>query len=203
VGLTGSRATWRSETPGCRDAISEAEVKGVEVRLTAAPEASWDVCRLLRDLGFEYLNCLSGVDWLSRMEVVYDLSSLRHANKVHLRVPVTRESPVLPTVTDIWRGANWHERECFDLFGVRFEGHPDLRRILLSEDWVGYPLRKDYSDERVVPYTDYGAEDKLPKAESAAAGAKAAAPVKPTAPPKPAAPPRNGTTGPGGPDTTG
>jgi NADH-quinone oxidoreductase subunit C len=192
------------------DAISEAEVRGVEIRLTAAPEASWDVCRLLRDLGFEYLNCLSGVDWLSRLEVVYDLSSLRHPNKVHLRVPVKRESPVLPTVTDIWHGANWHERECFDLFGVRFEGHPDLRRILLSEDWVGYPLRKDYSDERVVPYTDYGAEDKLPRAEGAAAGAKAAAPVKPAAPPKPAsteAKPavstRNGTTGPAGPDTIG
>ncbi len=187
-------------------AIGEAEVKGVEVRLTATPEASWEVCRLLRDLGFEYLNCLSGADWLSRLEVVYDLSSLRHPNKVHLRVPLTREGPVLRTVTDIWRGADWHERECFDLYGIRFDGHPDLRRILLPEDWVGFPLRKDYHDERIVPYTEYGAEEKAPKAE----GAKAVPAAKPAAPPKlattegkPAPAPRSGTTGPTGPDTTG
>ncbi len=191
------------------DAVGEAEVKGVELRLTATPEASWEVCRLLRQLDFEYLNCLSGVDWLSRLEVVYDLSSLRHPNKVHLRVPLKREGPVLRSVTDIWQGANWHERECFDLFGIRFEGHPDLRRILLSEDWVGYPLRKDYRDERVVPYTDYGTEDKLPKAEGAA-GAKAAPTGKPAAAPKPTAtqpkpapPAQPETAGPAGPDTIG
>ena len=180
-------------------AIGEAGVKGVEVRLTVTPEASWELCRLLRDLGFEYLNCLSGADWLSRLEVVYDLSSLHHPNKVHLRVPLTREDPVLRTVTDIWRGADWHERECFDLYGIRFEGHPDLRRILLPEDWVGFPLRKDYHDERIVPYTDYGAEEKLPRAEGAA-GAKAAPAAKPPAPPRPAAAPPGGEAGP---DKTG
>ncbi len=179
------------------DAISEAEVKGVEIRLTTAPDVSWRVCRLLRDLGFEYLNCLSGVDWLSRLEVVYDLSSLRHPHKVHLRVPLPREGPVLRSVTDIWCGANWHERECYDLFGVRFDGHPDLRRILLSEDWVGYPLRKDYQDERLVPYTDYGAEEK-----AAAAGAKAA-PAAKAAAPKPAAAPPSEKTGPAGPGAIG
>ncbi len=191
-------------------AIGEATVRGAEVRLTVTPEASWALCRLLRDLGFEYLNCLSGADWLSRLEVVYDLSSLRHPSKVHLRVPLPRENPVLRSVTDIWRGADWHERECFDLFGIRFEGHPDLRRILLPEDWVGFPLRKDYRDERIVPYTDYGAEGKLPpKAEGAAAGAKAAPAAKPPAPPKPAAnetkpaaAPPGGATGPTGSDTT-
>lgn len=167
------------------DAITESEVKGVEVRLTAKSEAGWNICRFLRDAGFEYLSCLSGADWMTRLEVVYDLSSLQHVNKVHLRVPVDRADPVVRSVTDIWRGANWHERECYDLFGVRFEAHPDHRRILLPEDWVGFPLRKDYADERLVPYTDYGMEEKLPKPEAEKGAPKAAEPVKPAAPPTP------------------
>jgi NADH-quinone oxidoreductase subunit C len=161
----------------CGDAITEGEVKGVEVRLTVRPEATWKLCRILRDAGFEYLNCISGADWVTHLEVVYDLSSLQHPNKVHLRVPVDRENPVLRTVTNIWRGANWHERECYDLFGVRFDEHPDLRRILLPEDWVGFPLRKDYTDERLVPYTEYGMEEK--------AGAKEAKSLKPPTPSHP------------------
>lgn len=168
------------------DAITEAEVKGVEVRLTVKPEKGWEACRLLRDVGFEYLNCLSGADWVTHLEVVYDLSSLVHPNKVHLRVPLPREEPIVRTVTDIWRAANWHERECFDLFGVHFDGHPDHRRILLPEDWVGFPLRKDYRDERLVPYTEYGAEEKAPKAEAGKAPAKAAKPLTPPTPPQPA-----------------
>ncbi len=168
------------------DAVTEGEVKGVEVRLTVKPEASWEACRFLRDVGFEYLNCLSGADWTIRLEVVYDLSSLQHPTKAHLRVPVDRTNPVVRTVTNIWRGANWHERECYDLFGVRFDGHPDHRRILLPEDWVGFPLRKDYTDERLVPYTDYGTEEKLPKAEAPKPGAKEAKPATPPMPPKPA-----------------
>ena len=168
------------------DAITQSEVKGVEVRLTVKPEQIWEVCRLLRGIGFEYLNCISGADWMTHLEVVYDLSSLQHPNKVHLRVPVDRDHPVVRTVTDIWRGANWHERECYDLFGVRFDGHPDLRRILLPEDWVGYPLRKDYTDERLVPYTDYGMEEKLAKAEGEKAAPKEAKSLQPPTPAKPA-----------------
>jgi NADH-quinone oxidoreductase subunit C len=168
------------------DAVTEGEVKGAEVRLTAKAEAGWEVCRVLRDVGFEYLNCVSGADWMTRLEVVYDLSSLQHPSKVHLRVPVNRDNPVIRTVTDIWRGANWHERECYDLFGVRFDGHPDHRRILLPEDWVGYPLRKDYADERLVPYTEYGMEEKLAKAEGEKGGPKEAKPLKPPTPPNPA-----------------
>jgi len=168
------------------DAVTEGEVKGIEIRLTVKPEASWEACRFLRDVGFEYLNCLSGVDWMSRLEVVYDLSSLQHPNKVHLRVPVDRANSVIRTVTNIWRGANWHERECYDLFGVRFDGHPDHRRILLPEDWVGFPLRKDYTDERLVPYTDYGTEEKLPKPEAAPSAPRPATAAKAAAPPRPA-----------------
>jgi len=166
------------------DALSETEVKGVEVRLTTTPERGREVCRQLRELGFEYLNCLSGADWVTHLEVVYDLSSLQHPNKAHVRVKVNRDSPVVRTVSDLWQAANWHERECYDLFGVCFDGHPDHRRILLSEDWVGFPLRKDYADERLVPYTDYGMEEKVAKTEAAKGTAKEAKP----APPKPAPP---------------
>jgi len=143
--------------------LREAGVAGGEVRATADPAVGRAVCRRLKALGLDCLNCLSGVDWRTHLEVVYDLSSLRHPVKVHLRVAVDREAPVVPTVSDLWRAADWHERECYDLFGIRFDGHPDHRRILLPEDWVGYPLRKDYTDERLVPYTDYGAEEKVAK----------------------------------------
>lgn len=166
-------------------ALTEAETQGVEVRATTDAATCRAVCRFLRTLGFEYLNCLSGVDWSTHLEVVYDLSSLLQPTKVHLRVRVDRQEPVLPTVSDLWSAAEWHERECYDLFGVRFDGHPDHRRILLPEDWVGYPLRKDYADERLVPYTDYGAEEKVAKAEAkpAAKPAPTAAPAAPDGPP--------------------
>jgi NADH-quinone oxidoreductase subunit C len=165
------------------DAIGETEVREAEVRLTTTSEHAREVCGLLHELGFEYLNCLSGADWVTHLEVVYDLSSLRHANKAHVRVKVNREDPLVRTVSDLWRAADWHERECYDLFGIRFDRHPDHRRILLPEDWVGYPLRKDYADERMVPFTDYGMEEKVAKSEAAKGTAKAS----PAPPPKPAA----------------
>ena len=171
------------------DALSETEVKGAEVRLTTAAESGRPVCEFLRDLGFEYLNCLSGADWTTHLEVVYNLSSLRHPHKAHLRVRVDRDHPVVRSVSDLWRAADWHERECFDLFGVQFDGHPDHRRILLPEDWVGYPLRKDYTDERLVPYTDYGMEEKVAKTEAAKGAPKAAK----AEPPKPLS--KNNVTG--------
>jgi NADH-quinone oxidoreductase subunit C len=168
------------------DALTETEVKGSEVRLTTTAQNGRPVCEFLRAIGFEYLNCLSGADWATHLEVVYNLSSLQHPNKAQVRAKVDREHPVVRTVSDLWRAADWHERECYDLFGVRFDGHPDHRRILLPEDWVGYPLRKDYADERMVPYTDYGMEEKMAKSEAAKGGAKEVK-TPPAAPPKPAA----------------
>ena len=167
-------------------AATEATVAGSEIRLSLPAEAGRKAAVRLREMGFDYLNCLSGVDWISHLEVVLDVSSLSHPLKAHLRVRVDRTQPVIPTFTEIWPAANWHERECFDLFGVQFEGHPDLRRILLPEDWVGYPLRKDYADERLVPYTDYGFEEKVGKPEKAAPKPRPAA--APAAPPAPAPP---------------
>ncbi len=100
------------------------------------------------ELHFDYLQDLCGVDYLGkkdiRFEVVYHLYSLSHKHMIRIRAEVPEEDCSIDSVTDIWAGANWHERECYDLFGIVFNGHPDLRRILLPEDWEGHPLRKDY-----------------------------------------------------------
>ena len=97
-------------------------------------------------LAFDCLSNQSGVDYPKReqMEVVYHLFSYRHRHALVLKVGVSRDDPRLATVSTVWRAAIWQEREIFDLLGVDFAGHPDLRRILLPEDWVGHPLRKDY-----------------------------------------------------------
>jgi len=115
--------------------------------LKIAGEQIAAVCGLLKDspeLRFDYPANITAVDWPDRIEMVYHIYSLALGHKITLKVDLDREKPVIETVTGVWRGAEWQEREVFDLFGVRFEGHPDLRRILLPEDWEGYPLRKDY-----------------------------------------------------------
>ena len=133
------------------DAILEARTRGREVVMQVRPDRSVEVARTLSDMGLEYLNCLCGVDWIAQnqLEVVYNVSSLSHPVKVEMKVFLPRDDPRVRTVVPIWASANWHERETYDLFGVVFEEHPDLRRILLPEDWMGYPLRKDYEDERM------------------------------------------------------
>jgi NADH-quinone oxidoreductase subunit C len=126
-----------------------------------------DLARFLKTeprLRFDLLNCISGVDYLEldpkkvakasfepHLEVVYHLSSFTHRHRLVVKIILPRwkdgkpgSLPDVPSVTSIWRAADWHEREVYDLCGVNFTGHPELRRILLSEDWEGYPLRKDY-----------------------------------------------------------
>jgi NADH-quinone oxidoreductase subunit C len=97
-------------------------------------------------LEFDCLSNLSGVDYPKRsvIEVVYHLYSYKHRHAFALKVGAPRDNPVVPTVSSIWSHADWQEREVFDLLGVVFEGHPDLRRILMPEDWPGHPLRKDF-----------------------------------------------------------
>jgi NADH-quinone oxidoreductase subunit C len=97
-------------------------------------------------LQFDWLANLSGVDYAAdeKMAVVYDLWSFAKRHDFAVKVFCPRNDPRVPSVSDIWRAADWHEREAFDLLGILFENHPDLRRILLAEDWVGHPLRKDY-----------------------------------------------------------
>ncbi|HLC21015.1 MAG TPA: NADH-quinone oxidoreductase subunit C [Candidatus Methylomirabilis sp.] len=106
-------------------------------------------CRYLKedpDLRYDFLSDLTAVDRLAehpRFEVVYHLFSLQFKRRIRLKIQV-EEGEVVPSVTPVWSTANWHEREVFDMFGISFDGHPDLRRILMPEGWEGHPLRKDY-----------------------------------------------------------
>jgi len=121
-----------------------------------------DICRYLHDepvLLFEHLQDLCGVDYHGkkepRFEVVYNLYSIKYHHRIRVRAQVPENDSHIHTVTSIWAGANWHERECFDMFGIEFKGHPDLRRILLPEDWEGHPLRKDYPLKGPEPEKDW------------------------------------------------
>lgn len=113
-----------------------------------------DVAKYLRDepgLEFDTLMCLSGVHYHKeeQLGVTYHLDSTSMKHKLVLKVLMPQEDARLPSVEQIWKAADWHEREAYDMFGIRFEGHPDHRRILCPDDWEGYPLRKDY---QVQPY---------------------------------------------------
>ena len=148
-------------------AITGHNLAAIDPWIEVAPEHLVAVATYLRDepdLRFAMLNCVSGVDyfepdakkaakndWQPHLEVVYHLSSIAHKTTLVLKVILPRwkgdkpgELPEVPSVSGVWSTANWHERETFDLVGVRFTGHPDMRRILCPEDWIGHPLRKDY-----------------------------------------------------------
>ena len=120
-------------------------------------ESFLDACRLLRDdpdLLFDMLLDVTAVDYLGRkprFEVVYHLYSVAKNHRVRVKVPLEENDLVLPTVVPLWVGANWLERETWDMYGIRFDGHPDLRRIYLYEEFQGHPLRKDYPKEKRQP----------------------------------------------------
>jgi NADH-quinone oxidoreductase subunit C len=105
-------------------------------------------CQKMQALGFELLSALTAVDYWPqeqpRFHVVYEFTSVSKSLRLEIRVPVPGINPTVPTVSHIYRGANWRERELWDMFGIKAEGHPDLRRILMPADWEGHPLRKDY-----------------------------------------------------------
>lgn len=129
------------------DALKSTDLEGIEQSVTIDVNSIADVCNYLKtesELQFTSLMCLSGVDYEDKMEVVYHLHSLLYNHKVTLKVELSRDNPKLPSVSGVWKAANWHEREAYDMYGIVFDDHPDLRRILLPDDWEGFPLRKDY-----------------------------------------------------------
>ncbi|MCH8839393.1 MAG: NADH-quinone oxidoreductase subunit C [Planctomycetes bacterium] len=149
------------------DKICGANLENIDPWIEATPDGLVEVCTHLKNepsLAFDYLNCISGVDylhtdekkaakvdWQPHVEVVYHLFSMKHKHSLVLKVILPRwkddqpgQLPELPSVAHVWSTADWHEREVFDLVGVFFTDHPNLRRILCPEDWVGHPLRKDY-----------------------------------------------------------
>lgn len=149
------------------DKITGSNLENVDPWIEVAPDGLVEVCTHLKNepsLAFDYLNCISGVDylhtdekkaakasWEPHLEVVYHLFSMQHKHSLVLKVMLPRwkddkpdSLPEVPSVALVWSTADWHEREVYDLTGIAFTGHPNLRRILCPEDWVGYPLRKDY-----------------------------------------------------------
>lgn len=139
-----------------RDGLGvEPVVDGGALDVTVPPERWADAGRLAKEsLGCRYFNWLTAVDWKEQgLEVLCRVENLDAGVAVTLRTRLGPGATACPTLTGVWRGADWMERECYDMFGVRFEGHPDLRRILLAEDWEGHPLRKDYAvDTPQAPY---------------------------------------------------
>jgi NADH-quinone oxidoreductase subunit C len=132
------------------EALVEARFDFGELTLTVAPEHVCAALAALRDGGYNFFEDMTAVDWFPaspRFQLSYHI--LSHAFKEHIRVRVMLDGadPSVESITSIWPAANFYEREVFDLFGIRFEGHPNLRRIMLPEDWKGHPLRKDYPVE--------------------------------------------------------
>ena len=119
------------------------------VTIVIDPVGWGEIARRLRsadDLAFDYLFCVTAIDWKTHFTMVYHLTSTIYRHMVVVKAKLDRGHPAIRTVSDIWRTAEFHEREAFDLFGVEFTGHPDLRRLFMTDDWKGWPLRKDYED---------------------------------------------------------
>ncbi|CAN5217536.1 hypothetical protein BH11BAC6_BH11BAC6_05280 [soil metagenome] len=119
------------------------------ITILVEPSAWKNIAEELRknnDLDFDFLFCISCVDWKTHLTMVYHLTSTTYRHTIVVKSKLDRNDPQIETVSDIWRTAEFHEREAYDLFGVRFIGHPDLRRLFLTDDYVGFPLRKDFED---------------------------------------------------------
>jgi len=137
------------------DVIAGEETNGLQPALLINPELIADVCLELRNNSktyFDFLSCITGVDYgieAGRFGVVYHLASIPYKTQLTLKISKENDRdennlPSFPSITSVYRTADWHEREQYDMLGIYFEGHPDLRRLLLPDDWEGFPLRKDY-----------------------------------------------------------
>jgi NADH-quinone oxidoreductase subunit C len=127
--------------------IPQAVVEASDEWVIIRPDLLLQVAQFLKatpGLEFNYLNCITGVDYLDYLEVVYHLTSMEHNHSLVLKVRCSREKPEVPSVVSVWRGADLQEREIFDLLGITFVGHPNLKRIFMWEGFKGHPLRRDY-----------------------------------------------------------
>lgn len=144
----GPVSSWLTENGFTNEAL-EADHRGVEL-VKVEPDVLIPIATALYAYGFNYLQCQGAYDTGPGKELVsfYHLVKVsddaRQPEEVRLKVFLPRSEPKLPSVYWIWKGADWQERECYDMFGIVYEGHPNLKRLLMPEDWVGFPLRKDY-----------------------------------------------------------
>ena len=136
--------TWNA------DALTDAKFDFGELTLTIARNCIREAAGVVRDSGYKAFQDVTAVDWYPsapRFQLSYHICSHTYKNVLRLRVLVEEDDPSVESITPVWAGANYYEREVFDLFGIRFEGHPNLRRIMMPDDWAGHPLRKDYPVE--------------------------------------------------------
>ncbi len=130
-----------------QEVIDIKELRG-QVSVIVRKDRIKEIMRYLKEQkGFNHLQDLCGVDYYPkkpRFEVVYNLYSIWRRLQIRIRAKIDEETPEVESITELWHGADWHERECYDMFGIKFDGHPNLKRILMPEDWNGHPLRKDY-----------------------------------------------------------
>jgi NADH-quinone oxidoreductase subunit C len=132
------------------DALTDAKFDRGEVTLTIAANCIREAAATVKAAGFNALQDVTAVDWfpsVPRFQLSYHICSHAYKNVLRLRVMIDEAEASVESITPVWAGANYYEREVFDLFGIRFEGHPNLRRILMPDDWTGHPLRKDYPVE--------------------------------------------------------
>ena len=132
------------------DALVDAKFDRNELTITVPSDQIRPACKALRSGGYNFFEDMTAVDWLPmspRFQLSYHLLSLARKERIRLCAMVDEPDPSIETITAVWPSANYYEREVFDLFGIRFEGHPNLRRIMMPDDWKGYPLRKDYPVE--------------------------------------------------------
>lgn len=127
------------------------QTKNLDPLITVTAGELLKTAAKLKEDGFGLLLFLCGIDYPDRIELVYRLYSLnKPASAMHVKTQVSKDSPTIDSVVSLWPAANWHEREVFDLFGVTFKGHPNLKRLFMPDDWIGHPLRKDYTDDRML-----------------------------------------------------
>lgn len=135
------------------DAVLSAKVEFGEGTVSIKQGSLLDVCRFLHndpELYFDFITDICSVDFIGheeRFEIVYHFYSVKYNHRIRIKARVTEKDAVIDSLCPIWKGANWLEREVYDLMGIKFNGHPDMRRILMPEDFAGHPLRKDYPTE--------------------------------------------------------